>query len=159
MCNNIDVFARLGATIVDLPLLQEGDAGFAWGLGAAATVYHTQKLDWGLLAQFSRGQSKEHNPPSVWTRAAETQVQSLQVAAGPTYQVREDLAAYGGIFYHLLWGDYESTLTRWDLEGDDFFGVFVGLDWCVKKDAHWSVEFQYAGATFAVTTGLRWIFD
>ncbi len=83
-----------------------------WGLGAAATVYHTQKLDWGLLVQFSRGQSKEHNPPSVWTKAAETQVQSFQVAAGPTYQVREDLAAYGGVFYHLLWGDYESALTR-----------------------------------------------
>ena len=159
MCNNIDVFARLGATIVDLPLLQEGDAGFAWGLGAAATVYHTQKLDWGLLAQFSRGQSKEHNPASVWTRAAVTQVQSLEVAAGPTYQVREDLAAYGGVFCLLLWGDYESALTRWDLEVDNALGAFVGLDWCVKEDGHWSVELQYAGATFAIATGLRWIFD
>ncbi len=157
--NKVDVFARLGATIIDLPLLQEGDAGFAWGLGAAATVYHTPKLDWGLLAQFSRGQSQEHNPPSVWTRVAETHVQSLQVAAGPTYQVREDLAAYGGVFYHLLWGNYESALSQWDLEVDHPWGAFAGLDWRVKKDAHWDVELQYAGATFAVTTGLRWIFD
>jgi hypothetical protein len=159
VCDNVDAFARLGATAIDLPLLQEGDAGFAWGLGVAATVYHTQKLDWGLLVQFSRGQSKEHNPASVWTRAAETKVQSLEVAAGPTYQVREDLAAYGGVFYHLLWGDYTSALARWDLKGDDAFGGFVGLDWRIEEDAHWSMELQYAGATFAVTTGLRWIFD
>jgi hypothetical protein len=159
VCDNVDVFARLGARIIDLPQLQEGDAGFAWGLGAAATVYDTQKVDWGLLVQFSRGQSQEHDPASVWTRAAETQVQSFQAAAGPTYQVREDLAAYGGVFYHLLWGDYTSALTRWDLEGDSLFGVFAGLDWQVKEDARWNVEFQYAGATFAVTTGLRWIFD
>ena len=159
VCNNVDVFARLGATIIDLPLLQEGDAGLVWGLGAAATIYRTQKLDWGLLAQFSLGQSKEHNPPSVWTRAAETHVQSLQVAAGPTYQVREDLAAYGGAFYHLLWGDYESALSQWDLEVDHPWGAFAGLDWRVKKDTHWSAEIQYAGATFAVTTSLRWIFD
>jgi hypothetical protein len=159
VCNNVDVFGRLGATIVDLPLLQEGDAGFAWGLGAAATIYRMPKLDWGLLAQFSRGQSQEHNPASVWTRAAETQVQSFQVAAGPTYQVREDLAAYGGVFCLRLWGDYEAALTRWDLEVDNVFGAFVGLDWRVKEDVHWSMELQYAGATFAVATGLRWIFD
>ncbi len=157
--NNIDIFARLGATRVALPQLQEGDAGFAWGLGAAATVYHTPKLDWGLLAQFSRGQSQEHNPASVWTRAAETQLQSIQVAAGPTYQVREDLAAYGGIFYLRLWGDYKAALTRWDLEAGNVFGAFVGLDWRVKEDVHWSVELQYAGATFAIASGLRWIFD
>ena len=114
---------------------------------------------WGLLAQFSRGQSHEHNPPSVWTRLAETHVQSLQVATGPTYQVREDLSAYGGVFYHLLWGSCESALSQWDLEVDHPFGAFAGLDWRVKKDAHWDVELQYAGATFAMTTGLRWIFD
>jgi hypothetical protein len=159
MCDSIDVFARLGAAIINLPLLQEGNAGFAWGLGAAATLYHTPKLDWGLLLQFSRGQSQEHNPASVWTRAARTQVQSLQVAAGPTYQVREDLALYGGAFYDLLWGNYESALSRWDLEVDNPFGAFAGLDWRVKEDAHWEVELQYAGATFAVTAGLRWIFD
>jgi opacity protein-like surface antigen len=156
---NVDVFARLGAAKIDLPLLQEGDAGFAWGLGAAVTIYHAQQLDGGLLVQFSRGQSQEHNPATVWTRAAETQVQSLQVAAGPTYRIREDLAVYGGAFYHLLWGDYESTLTRWDLKADHPFGAFAGLDWHVKEDAHWSVELQYAGATFAIAAGLRWIFD
>jgi hypothetical protein len=157
--NNLDVFARLGAAIISLPLLQEGNAGFAWGLGAAASLYHTPKVDWGLLLQFSRGQSQEHNPASVWTRVAKTQVQSLQVATGPTYQVREDLAFYGGVFYDLFWGNYESALSQWDLEVDHPWGAFAGLDWRVKKDARWDVELQYAGATFAVTTGLRWIFD
>ncbi len=42
---------------------------------------------------------------------------------------------------------------------DNRLGAFAGLDWRVKEDAHWSMETRYAEMTFAVTTGLRWIFD
>ena len=38
-------------------------------------------------------------------------------------------------------------------------GAFAGLDWAVKENIHWTMEFQYAGSTLAIATGLRWTFD
>jgi len=157
--DNLDVFARLGAATFEMSLLQEGDADLAWGLGAAGTLYNTVKLDWGLLVQYSSGESKGHGLPPVWTFASQVEVWTLQVATGPTYQVREDLAVYGGLFYDMLTGEYEGNALEWDLQEDDRFGGFVGLDWELKEDTYWTVELQYAGSTFAIATGLRWTFD
>jgi len=155
---NVDVFGRLGAVTFSEPLFYEGDADLAWGLGAAATVYDTDKLDWGLVVQFSRGESSNHAMP-LWPGRVEIEAWSLQVAAGPTYQFREDLAVYGGLFYDMLRGEIEETALHLDIEEDDPFGGFVGLDWEVKEDAYLSVEFQYAGDTLAIATGLRWILE
>ncbi len=152
----LDVFGRLGVVAYKDPALQDGDADVAFGLGAAATVWKTgEKLDWGVLAQFGRGESSMRGSPS-----SEIEAWTLQVAAGPTYQIRDDMALYGGLFLDFLWGDFEaSNRLKYDLEQDDPFGAFVGVDWIVKENTHWTVEFQYAGSTLAIATGLRLVFD
>jgi opacity protein-like surface antigen len=152
----VDVFGRLGVVAFKDPTLQDGDADIAFGLGAAATVWKTgEKLDWGALVQFGRGESSTRGSPS-----SEIEAWSLQMAAGPTYQIRDDMALYGGLFLDFLWGEFEgSNRLDWDMEQNDPFGVFVGLDWTVKENADWTVEFQYAGSTLAIATGLRWTFD
>ncbi len=114
-----------------------------------------EKLDWGVLAQFGRGESSTRGSPS-----AEIEAWTLQVAAGPTYQIRDDIALYGGLFLDFLWGEFESSNgLKYDIEQDNPFGAFVGFDWTVKENTHWTVEFQYAGSTLAVATGLRLVFD
>ncbi len=152
----LDVFGRLGVVAFKDPSLQDGDADIAFGLGAAATLWHTgEKLDWGALLQFGRGESSSHG-----IARTEIEAWSLQVAGGPTYQVRDDMKLYGGLFLDFLWGEFEgSGRFKYDLEQNDPFGVFVGLDWTVKENTDWTVEFQYAGSTLAVATGLRWTFD
>jgi hypothetical protein len=156
---NVDAFARLGVVAFDEAPFSEAGAGLAWGFGAAATVYDTDKLDWGLVVQFSRGESSNHGMPPIVPGGFEIEAWSFQVAAGPTYQFREDLAVYGGLFYDMLQGEIESGALHLDIEENDPFGGFVGLDWEVKEDARLSVEFQYAGSTLAVATGLRWILE
>ncbi len=152
----LDVFGRLGVVAFEGPELQDGDADIAFGLGAAATLWKTgEKLDWGVLVQFGRGESSSHGLFSP----TEIEAWSLQVAGGPTYRVRDDMKLYGGLFLDFLWGEFDAPSYEWDIEEDDPLGVFVGLDWTVKENTDWTVEFQYAGSTLAVATGLRWTFD
>jgi hypothetical protein len=159
--DNVDLFARAGTVILDLNTGFSGfsgEAGFAWGVGAAATLYKRDDLAWGLLAQFSSGESAQHTY-IVDEARSEIELQSFQIATGPTYQIKDDLAAYGGIFYFVLDGEYEGVLGTWDFDEDNPVGGFAGLDWAVKEDAHFNVEIQYAGSAFAIATGLRWLFE
>ncbi len=155
---NIDVFGRAGLTSFEAQeLRQDGDADFGWGLGGAATLCDTEKLDWGVLVQFSRGESETR---AGWPIVSESEINawSLQVAGGPTYQLCDEMAAYGGLFYYMLDGELEAYPADFDadLEEDNPFGVFAGLDWALKENAHLAFEVQYAGSTYAVAAGLRW---
>ena len=62
--DNLDVFGRIGAIgLVESPILRlepfVGDVGLAWGFGAAVTVYDSDRLDWGVVAQWSRSRTEE----------------------------------------------------------------------------------------------------
>ncbi len=158
LCDQVDLFARAGAVTFDTPAGWEaisGQPGFAWGLGAAATLYHTDRLDWGALAQFSGGKSTAESV--VTGTDAHIEMYSIQIATGPTYQIKDDLAAYGGIFYYALNGEMDTWLATWDLSEDSPVGLFAGLDWAVKEDAFLNVEVHYGETAFAVATGLRWV--
>jgi hypothetical protein len=157
--DQVDLFARAGAVTFDLSegwAGMSGKPGFAWGLGTAATLYHTDRLDWGVLAQFSGGKS---TPKETFSNSGQVEMYSLQIATGPTYQLKDDLAVYGGIFYYVLDGEFDAWFGTWDLSEDSPVGLFAGLDWAVKEDAFFNVEIQYGETAFAVATGLRWIFE
>ncbi len=160
--NNVDVFARIGGIgLVESPILRlepfVGDVGPAWGFGVAVTVYDCDRLDWGVVAQWSRSRTEEDQYGVTGNVHRELEVDSLQIATGPTYQAREDLNLYGGIFYHALDGEFEDPSAQFDMEQDSSFGGFAGLDWAVKEDVHWFLEAQSTGTAFAAATGLRWL--
>ncbi len=164
VCSQVDVFARLGATAFEqdtswFGAAFEGSADFAWGLGGAVTLYSEGKLDVGLLAQFSRGESSDESGAVGDESHSEIEVRTIQVAAGPTYQLKDDLAAYGGLFAFTLDGEYEGVLGEWDFDANSALGLFAGLNWEIKEDALLNVEFQYVGSGFAVATGLRWMLE
>jgi hypothetical protein len=156
--DQVDLFARAGAVTFDAHSgwsAISGQPGFAWGLGTGATLYQTDRLVWGALAQFSGGKSTGKN--DVGDGDAQVEMYSIQIAAGPTYQIKDDLAVYGGIFYYMLDGELDASFGTWDLSEDSPVGLFAGLDWAVKEDAFLNVEIQYGETAFAVATGLRWI--
>jgi len=147
---DIDVFGRLGLVAFEEDSFQDGDADLAFGFGAAATLRDKEKIDWGVLAQLSRGRSSSVGMDS------EVEAWSFQVAGGPTYQIRDDMAVYGGLFFYMLDGELEVGPFDTDMEEEDPFGLFAGIDCTVKEDMRWTLEFQWAGDTLAVTTGLYW---
>lgn len=83
------------------------------------------------------------------------------MAGGPTYQICDEMAVFGGLFYNMLDGELDRDIGApvdldADLEEENPFGVFAGLDWALKENAHLAFEVQYAGSTYAVAAGLRW---
>jgi len=160
--DNLDLFGRIGAIgQVESPILRiepfVGDVGLVWGFGAAVTLYDSDRLDWGVVAQWSRSRTEEDQFSATGHTHRELEVDSLQIATGPTVQVREDLSVYGGAFYHALDGEFEDPVARFDMEEDSSFGGFVGVDWAVKENVHWIVEVQNTGTAFAAATGLKWL--
>jgi len=147
---DVDVFGRLGLVTFEEDSFQDGDADLAFGAGAAVTLRDKEKIDWGVLAQVSRGVSSSIGASS------EVEAWSFQVAGGPTYQICEDMDVYGGLFFYLLNGDLEIGPFDSDIEEEDPIGAFAGFDYAVKQNIRWTVEFQYAGGTLAVTSGLYW---
>ncbi len=164
--DRVDVFGRVGAITMESPVLNygtrfTGDADVTWGFGAAVTVYDSGQFDWGLVAQWSHGESEmDMIAPDTHMRT-EMEIECFQVATGPTYQIREDLNLYGGGFYHTLDGEYErsSGYLRFDLEQDSSWGGFAGLDWAVKEDVRFHAEVQHTGTALAIATGLKWLFQ
>lgn len=161
--DNVDVFGRIGGIgLVESPILRAepfvGDVGPAWGFGAAVTVYDSDRLDWGVVAQWSRSKTEEDQFGTTAHINRKLEVDSLQIATGPTYQVREDLNLYGGVFYHALDGEFDDPFVQFDMEEDSSFGGFAGLDWAVKEDVQWFLEAQTTGTAFVAATGLKWLF-
>jgi len=161
--DNLDIFGRIGGIgLVESPILRlepfVGDVGPAWGFGAAATVYDSDRFDWGVIAQWSRSKTEEDQFGVTAHIHRELEVDSLQIATGPTCRVREDLSFYGGGFYHLLDGEFEDPSAQFDMEEDNSFGGFAGLNWAVKEDVHWFLEAQTTGSAYAAAMGLKWLF-
>lgn len=123
------------------------------------TLHDSDRLDWGVLAQWSRSRTEEDQFGTTAHIHRELQIDSLQIATGPTYQIREDLDLYAGGFYHALDGEFKDPLAQFDMAEDSSFGGFAGLDWAVKENVHWTVEVQNTGTALAAATGLKWLFQ
>ena len=162
--DNLDLFARIGAIgLVESPILRiepfVGDTGPVWGFGAAVTLYDSDRLDWGVIAQWSRSRTEEDQFGLTAHIHRELEADSLQIAMGVTYQIREGLNLYGGGFYHAFDGEFEDPVTSFDMEEDNSFGGFAGLELAVNDNVRWHVEMQNTGTAFAATTGLKWLFQ
>lgn len=170
LLDRLDVFGRFGATTMESPIGLsvaefQGGVDVAWGFGAAITLYDSDRLDWGLLAQWSHGESQmDLFGSNGGYRLREMETECLQVATGPTYRIRDDLSLFAGGFYHALRGEYQERFDvaphlRFDIEEDSSWGGFAGLDWAVRDDVRFHAEVQHTGTAVALTTSLNWLFQ
>ena len=160
--DKLDIFARLGVSQFESQIRTStgrfvGDTDLAWGVGTALTVYERASFSWGVVGQWSHGESNMDKIDPTHHIRSEMEMDSLQIATGPTYQVRDDLSLYGGGFYHALDGEYDHTTTDYDFEEDSCLGLFAGLEWEIKEDARWTIEIQHTGTAVALGTGLQWL--
>jgi hypothetical protein len=182
--DNWEVFMRLGVADVEMEDWFDGSYGFAWGLGAKATLLKQDSLTWGGLLQvtwFNPGDDKLTDIVSVPAGEGEADVTisgngevdwwEIQIAVGPTWQ-RDGFCIYGGPFLHFLNGDYDEKLTGTltnpgdvvsrltaDIEEDSALGGYVGAQWDIGKwinNASWNAELQFTGDAWAFGTGVIW---
>ena len=185
--DTVDVFVCLGLSDAQDDMTEElatgGDGnkyteldcshGFAYGLGARATFWQEGDIVWGGLIQIlweNPGDgdvdlAPTDGDPGKLSGDVEIDLQEIQVAVGPTVQMR-GFSVYGGPFLHFVTGDIDidatgtdsfSAVNRVDLSQDireeSEFGFFAGGQGEVDQDTSWFVEFQITGDAWGIGIG------
>ena len=119
-----------------------------WGLGARALIHECSRARWGVVGSFSQFKTEEHGEMDKF------KFYEVQVAAGPTMDLSDNVAVYGGLFYHLVTGDASSP-TRADLD-EDAVGGFVGAQLMVNEVARLCVELQHNDQAIGVGISGIW---
>jgi len=186
---NVDVFVRLGAADArdeispirfpeDCPQCAEeftfdADYGFAWGLGAKATFCQKGNLAWGGLFQVTwvdpgRSSLSWQNPEDPGDRLTgkmDLDWREIQIAIGPTWQVRDGLCVYGGPFWLFVRGDLDvkssyifgtemaRLICSHDVTEESEFGGYCGALWDVVRNTSLYAEYQFTGDAWGVGLG------
>jgi hypothetical protein len=177
---NFDVYLRLGLADASpdkgknrdnlAGYLGDSDYGFIFGGGFRTTLHQSRdgKTKWGLLAQLSYAsldfarETYSVNGSDI-SLSATVDMLEMQLAAGPTYQVTDNLSIYGGPFLHLVKGEAEvrgsvsdiPVQGSSDLKQGSELGGFIGLSTDLAKNTNFNIEFQLTDDAQAI--GLRFI--
>ena len=178
--DDLDIFLRLGIANANPDKsanrdnlagnIGESDYDIALGGGIRTTFYQSEdgREKWGILAQLSytnfdyNEKNSSVNGYDV-SLSATIKMLEIQLAAGPTYQVTDELSIYGGPFLHFVKGeakikgsvDGESGDGSCDFKQEPELGGFVGLSTDLAKNTKFNIEYQLAGDAQAV--GFRFI--
>lgn len=176
-----EVFLRIGIADADPDKSDNSDnfaghAGksdecFLLGGGAKFTLYKQEKITWGLLTQMSWAdfdfdeKSYSIAGHSV-TLSTDMEIFEVQIAVGPTVEVHESVAVYGGPFLHFVTGDADLKGTvdgagervNADLEQESILGGYVGVELDVTKNADFNIELQGTEAGYAIGASLSYKF-
>ena len=178
--DNLDIFFRLGIADANPDKSTNrdnlaGNVGYsdhdiALGGGIRTTFYQSEDgiEKWGLLAQFSyTSLDFDENNYSVngydVSLSATIDMLEIQLAAGPTYNVTDELSIYGGPFLQFVKGnaeikgsiDGESADGKCDLKQESELGGFIGLSTDLAKNTKFNIEYQLTADAQAV--GFRFI--
>ena len=173
--DNLDLFLRLGIADAELDRnanrdnfagsIGDCDYDIVLGGGIRTTLYQSAdgKLKWGMLAQLSYAQydfgdrMSQINGSDV-TLSATAKMLEIQIAAGPTYQVTDELSVYCGPFLSFVKGDLdfqgsidgESCDGSTDIEQESELGGFIGLSTELAENTNFNIEFQLTDDAQAV---------
>jgi hypothetical protein len=186
---NVDVFVRLGAVdakddvgpvaVPGCPGCEQdfafdGSHGFAWGFGTKATFCQKGNLAWGGLLQITWANPDQSDmsgtvpEPAGGTVSGEMKLdwREIQIAIGPTWQVRDGLCIYGGPFWLFIRGDLDiesswfpgateagRLICSHDVTEESEFGGYCGALWDVVRNTSLYAEYQFTGDAWGVGLG------
>jgi len=170
--DNVTGFVRLGAGQADFDRTAswtkwkgDGDAEFIWGAGMKATLAQDADIAWGLLGQMSRGKLTGDATSTLdgEREKYEVTMYEIQIAAGPTFMLGNNVQVYGGPFLHFISGDYKDIKDDGDklhkpIDTDDEFGGYVGALVTLGGNAALNAEYQVTGGDSAVAGGVTFRF-
>lgn len=148
----------------------DSDECFLLGGGAKFTVIKGEYIDWGLIIQtaWTKFEFDEKSYSIAGYNVVfdtDADIFETQLAAGATWKATENIALYGGPFFHWIRGDAElkgtidgvASRVITDLEEDSVFGGFAGTQISIEKNTTFNIEFQVteAGNGFGISLGHR----
>ncbi len=185
VADNLEVFLRLGfadASFSGGGIDGDGAYEFAYGLGTKATLYEDGDLKLGGLFQMTWANFDDDVTATVefddedykMPGTGELDWYEIKVAVGPAYKLTEGVSIYGGPFYHLISGDYDSKgdqitvdpivpyvargVQSGDVEEESDFGFYVGGQIDFSENLPFYIEWQSTGDADVIGLSLAYRF-
>jgi hypothetical protein len=177
--DNVDVFVRLGvadARFYDHPWGDneefESRAEPAIGAGIRATFYESGNLSLGGLLQTNWARFDGQLDSPYWPAAdfVEVDIAEVQIAVGPTLRLNDQIAVYGGPFFHFIDGTFEDHFNEaaegglinsrysWDVKESSNFGAYLGARFNLDENRSFNIEYQHTSAADAIGLSFAWRF-
>lgn len=178
--NNLEAFLRLGSA--DTEWKGDGDTHFSFGFRTAVTFYQKDDLQLSAVAQYSWAES-EFDSLLLTTMIGGTSysmpmsgrlnMQELQIALGPTYELTKGISLYGGGFFHFadgklsLRGSASTTGipnigydldSSYDIDQASELGFYFGTKFDATDNISYSIEYQHTASADAIAMRLIWRF-
>jgi len=179
LLDNLDAFVRLGAGNATFDDSIWGDnEGFeshaepAVGTGIRATFYENENFALGALCQASWTRFDGQLDSPYWASAdyVEVDIAEIQIAVGPTVKLNDQIAIYGGPFFHFVDGTLDDEFSEaaegglinakysWDVQESSSFGGYIGASLNLNENASFNIEYQRTADADAVALSFAWKF-
>jgi len=177
---NLEIFARFGlADISDRNSEFVSGKEFAWGFGTKVTFYDEDALKLGVLCQMvmTSGENTLINDDFGVEVEMPTEMDwyEIKIAAGPSYELNENVLIYGGPFYQVINGDIDADGFVREVETDEGivhidlsmsteveattnFGGYIGTQLDIGDNFFFAVEYQFTGDNNAFGAGFVYKF-
>jgi hypothetical protein len=170
VAENFELNLLLGHASIDLGDFEYDDGGvspgdfhgsdFSFGFNAKYAFVNDKTVDWGAMlemAWFSGDGTWEGNEEKF-------DAYDLKISVGPTINISDWAALYGGGYFYMLDGDLQAFNpdgTRiWldDLREEDSFGGYVGAVFKIREHIELAVEGTFSSDTLGVSAKIGWRF-
>jgi hypothetical protein len=174
--DKLEVDVLLGMADLSVDDGFDGGNDFAYGFGVKGSFYEEANLKVGVLFQMVWGSSDDDfkdvvdipgTGESVYTTGSvDIDYYQLKLAVGPSYKLTEGISIYGGPFYYLFSGDFDSKVVgqvndiaipgepgthdvtyldkeSGDLDEDSNFGGYIGAQIDITEKLPVSFEYQF----------------
>jgi hypothetical protein len=147
----------------------DGSFGLAWGFGTKATFWQDEQLSWGGLFQITwldpDDSSIKLSGDPEFSGKADVDFWEVQIAAGPTWRVDDNLRLYGGPFLHFVNGNLDIsgrtvdmgteilTKVSGDIEEKSQVGGYVGAQLDVDQNTSCILECQLTDDAWSIGIG------
>ncbi len=178
--DNLEAFLRLGAA--DAEWKGDNDTHFSFGFRTGVTLYQKDALKLSALAQYSWAESEFDSLPLTTVvggisypmlMSGRLNMQELQIALGPTYELTKGISLYGGGFFHFIDGKLDlkgsaSTTgipkigydldSSYDIDQASELGTYIGVKIDATNNISYSIEYQHTTSADAIAMRLLWRF-
>ncbi len=178
--DNLEAFLRLGAA--DAEWKGDSDTHFSFGFRTGLTFFQKDALQLSAFAQYSWAESEFDSLPLTtmvggvsypMLMSGRLNMQELQIALGPTYELTKGISLYGGGFLHFMDGKLDlkgsaSTTgipkigydldSSYDIDQASELGTYIGAKIDATKNISYSIEYQHTASADAIAMRLLWRF-
>ncbi len=168
--DNWEAFLRIGGGAAQFSNSGRGQSlttdrkGYVLGFGTKRTFHEDVNIKWGGLFQIFWAQAHGRATAPVGPYTANIELMEIQIAAGPTYQLRENVSIYGGPFVYIVDGRFTggsrtgAGRISYDIDQSSTFGGYVGTEITVAENTTYSIEYQHTATDDSLGMSLIWKF-